>query len=139
MAEQEKKQKISNAIRGVPDFPKKGILFWDITTLLLDNSAFKAAVDLFVDRYKDQKIDGIAALESRGFVIGAPVALELGVPLILMRKPNKLPGLPRSFMKTRSISGNKISETYELEYGSDTIEMHADAVKPGQRIVIVTI
>eukprot|EP00210_Caulerpa_lentillifera_P003017 g2880.t1 len=133
-----KKERIAHSIRGVPNFPKPGILFWDITTLLLDPIAFQDTLDLFIDRYRSQNIEGIAgeirvrisrdfkstALEARGFIFGAPLAAALKVPLILMRKPNKLPG-------------DKISQSYDLEYGSDTIEMHSDAVKPGQRVIIV--
>ena len=98
--EQEKKAAISGAIRGVPDFPVPGILFWDVTTLLLNTAAYQYAMELLTERYKDQQIDAIAALESRGFVFGAPLALALNVPFVLMRKPNKLPG--RSIPKTHS-------------------------------------
>lgn len=92
MSDGEKKRIIGDAIRGVPNFPKPGILFWDISTLLLDCEGFKCALDLMQERYKDKGIEAVAALESRGFVFGAPLALALQVPLVLMRKPNKLPG-----------------------------------------------
>lgn len=83
---------IRESIRGVPNFPKPGILFWDITTLLTDPKAFRYSIDLFTDRYKDRNVEAVAALESRGFVFAAPLALALNVPLVLLRKPNKLPG-----------------------------------------------
>ena len=115
---------LAKYIRDVPDFPKPGILFKDITPLLGDPAAFSAAIDRFVDRYSDERIDVIASIEARGFLFAAPLAVKLGKPLALMRKPGKLP------WDTQSI-------TYSLEYGEDSIEMHADAILPGQRALIV--
>ena len=111
-------------IRDVPDFPKPGILFKDITPLLGDPAAFAAAIDRFAERYAAEPIDVIASIEARGFLLAAPLAARLGKPLVPMRKPGKLP------WNTQSI-------TYSLEYGEDTIEMHADAILPGQRTLIV--
>ncbi len=105
---------INKAIRDVPDFPKPGIVFKDITTLLSDHEAFKACIDLFYDKYKDADIDFIAGPESRGFIFAAPLAQRIGAGLTLIRKPGKLPA------KT-------IEYSYELEYGSDTLCIHEDA------------
>ncbi|RLI97367.1 MAG: adenine phosphoribosyltransferase [Candidatus Aenigmatarchaeota archaeon] len=111
-------------IRDIPDFPKKGIVFRDITTLLRDPWAFKHSVKAMADYYRDKGIDVIAAAESRGFIFGAAIAYELGIGFIPVRKPGKLP------YETEST-------TYELEYGTDTLEMHKDAVKPGQKVLLV--
>ncbi|MBI3038825.1 adenine phosphoribosyltransferase [bacterium] len=111
-------------IRDVPDFPKKGILFKDITPLLLHPGAFSQAVDELVAPYKFSKLSAIAGIESRGFILGAAMALKLGVGFIPIRKPNKLP------YKTRK-------KQYSLEYGSDTVEVHEDAVKTGERVLLV--
>lgn len=111
-------------IRDVPDFPKPGILFRDITPMLSDNDAFGAAIDKFADRYDDQKIDCIVAAESRGFIFGAPLALKLGAAFIPIRKPGKLPY-------------EKRSQSYELEYGTDTLEIHSDALSHGQRVLVI--
>lgn len=111
-------------IRDIPDFPKKGIIFKDITTLLKDGQAFASAVDKIVDEYKDKKIDVVLSVEARGFVFGAAVAYKLGVGLIPVRKKGKLPH------KTLSV-------TYELEYGKDTLEIHEDAFKKGDNVLIV--
>ena len=105
---------LKKALRDIPDFPKPGILFKDITTLLSDPQAFKLTVDLITQKYKSEKIDFVVVPESRGFIFGAPVAIALGAGLTLVRKPGKLPA------KT-------ISKSYELEYGSDTLCVHADA------------
>ncbi len=117
-------KQLTDFIRTIPDHPKKGIMFRDITTLLNDPEGLKMAVDQFVARYKGQKIDRIAAIESRGFVMGAPMAYLMGAGLVLIRKKGKLPG-------------DVIAEDYDLEYGSNTIEVHTDAIKPGERILIV--
>jgi len=111
-------------IRTIPHFPKKGIMFRDITTLIKNGPAFKKVVDEIVKRYKKEKIDVVVGAEARGFIVGAAVAYKLGVGLGLVRKKGKLP------YKT-------ISTTYELEYGTDTVEMHKDAIKKGQRVLIV--
>ncbi|KAK2445696.1 adenine phosphoribosyltransferase [Trifolium repens] len=115
---------ISSAIRIIPDFPKPGIMFQDITTLLLDTKAFKDTIDLFVERYRDQNISVVAGVEARGFIFGPPIALAIGAKFVPMRKPKKLPG-------------EVISEEYSLEYGTDKIEMHVGAVQPGERALVI--
>eukprot|EP00249_Psilotum_nudum_P019872 c27455_g3_i1 orf=364-981(+) len=116
--------RIASAIRVVPDFPKPGIMFQDITTLLLDHKAFKDTIDIFVERYKDKNITVVAGVEARGFIFGPPIALAIGAKFVPMRKPNKLPG-------------EVISEQYSLEYGTDCIEMHVGAVVPDDRVLVV--
>ncbi|XP_075511855.1 adenine phosphoribosyltransferase 1-like [Primulina tabacum] len=116
--------RISSTIRVIPDFPKPGILFHDITTLLLDPKAFKDTIDLFVERYKDKNISVIAGVEARGFIFGPPIALAIGAKFVPLRKPKKLPG-------------EVISEEYSLEYGTDKMEMHVGAVQPGECAVVV--
>ncbi len=111
-------------VRQVPNFPKEGILFLDVTTIVKDAVAFNKCIDFLYEKFKDEKIDYIAGIESRGFIFGAPLATRLNAGFITIRKPNKLPA-------------NTIKETYELEYGTDTIEMHADAVKSGDRVVVI--
>uniref|UniRef100_A0A1J3CDY6 adenine phosphoribosyltransferase n=1 Tax=Noccaea caerulescens TaxID=107243 RepID=A0A1J3CDY6_NOCCA len=115
---------ISAAIRVVPNFPKEGIMFQDITTLLLDHKAFKHTIDIFVDRYKDMQISVVAGVEARGFMFGPSIALAIGAKFVPLRKPGKLPG-------------KVISESYELEYGHDRLEMHVDAVEPQERVIII--
>jgi adenine phosphoribosyltransferase len=115
---------LKKTIRDIPDFPKKGIIFKDITTLLKEAKAFKEAVDLIVEEYKDKKIDTVVSVEARGFFFGAAVAYKLGVGLVPVRKKGKLP------YETSKV-------TYELEYGTDTLEIHKDAVKKGDRILVV--
>ncbi|XP_055833115.1 adenine phosphoribosyltransferase 1-like [Solanum dulcamara] len=115
---------ISSAIRVIPDFPKPGIMFQDITTLLLDPKAFKDTIDLFVERYKDKNIRVVAGIEARGFIFGPPIALAIGAKFVPMRKPKKLPG-------------EVISEEYSLEYGTDKMEMHVGAVQAGERALVV--
>ncbi|XP_068641419.1 adenine phosphoribosyltransferase 3-like isoform X1 [Aristolochia californica] len=115
---------ISAAIRVVPHFPKRGIMFQDITTLLLHPKAFKDAVDMFIDRYRDMHISVVAGIEARGFIFGPSIALALGAKFIPLRKPKKLPG-------------EVISESYDLEYGSDCLEMHVGAVQPGERALVI--
>ncbi|XP_057524180.1 adenine phosphoribosyltransferase 5-like isoform X2 [Amaranthus tricolor] len=117
-------QAISEAIRVVPHFPKQGIMFQDITTLLLDPKAFKHTIDIFVDRYRDMNISVVAGVEARGFMFGAPIALAIGAKFVPLRKPRKLPG-------------EVISESYELEYGTDCLEMHVGAVQSGERALII--
>lgn len=111
-------------IRDIPDFPKPGILFKDITPLLSSPAAFEHAIDLLAQRYRDHQIDSIVAAESRGFIFGAPLAIRLGIPFVPVRKPGKLPY-------------DTFSHSYDLEYGSDTLEIHQDAVKKGDRVLIV--
>jgi len=116
--------KLEKSIRSIPDFPKPGILFRDVTTLVKDKSAFKLAIDILVKKYKGKKIEKVVAVESRGFIFGAALAYKLSAGLIPVRKKGKLPA------KT-------ISATYALEYGTDTLELHEDAINPGERILIV--
>ncbi|MFQ6057438.1 MAG: adenine phosphoribosyltransferase [Anaerolineae bacterium] len=115
---------LSKLIRDVPDFPVKGVLFKDITTLVKDPQAFREAVDALIEPYRNRKIDLVAAIESRGFIFGAPVAYELGAGFIPVRKLGKLPA-------------EKINASYTLEYGAETLEMHVDAIQPGQKVLIV--
>lgn len=111
-------------IREIPDFPKPGILFYDITTLLKDPVAYKAAIDAMLAPYADQKVDLVVGMESRGFIFSAPMAYQLGAGLVPVRKLGKLPA-------------ETISVEYALEYGSNTLEVHRDAIEPGQRVLIV--
>ena len=111
-------------IREVPDFPKPGILFYDITTLLNDAEAFREALELMNEPFKDEKIDIVVGMESRGFIFSAPMALHLNAGFVPVRKLGKLPS-------------ETISIEYELEYGTNTLEVHRDAIRPGQRVLIV--
>jgi adenine phosphoribosyltransferase len=111
-------------IRHVPDFPKAGILFYDITTLLRDRQGFKMTVDMLSMPYDGQNIDVVVGIESRGFILGAAVAQRIGAGFIPIRKPGKLPA-------------KALKETYDLEYGKDALEIHTDAVEHGQRVLIV--
>jgi adenine phosphoribosyltransferase len=111
-------------IREIPDFPKPGILFYDITTLLKDGKSFKKAIDLMLQPYKKEKIDLVVGMESRGFIFSAPMAYQLDAGLVPVRKLGKLPA-------------ETITVEYALEYGSNTLEIHRDAVQPGQRVLIV--
>jgi len=115
---------LKSRIRHVPDFPKPGILFYDITTLLRDPGGFREALDALTTPYRGQDISLVVGIESRGFILGAAVADRLGVGFCPIRKPGKLPAAT-------------IKEAFLLEYGSDAIEIHADAVEPGQRVLIV--
>lgn len=115
---------IKKKIRTIPHFPKHGVMFRDITTLLQDSQGLKDVVKEFKERYKDSKIDVVAGIEARGFILGGVLAHELGVGFIPLRKKGKLPH------KTESI-------TYDLEYGTDTIEVHVDAIKPGENVLLV--
>ncbi len=114
---------IKKAIRDVPDFPKKGILFRDITTLLKNAKAFHKAVDYIAHRYIDEEIKYIVGIEARGFVLGSALAYKLTKGIVLVRKPGKLPS-------------DTIKVTYDLEYGQDSLEIHKDAVQKGDRVVI---
>ena len=111
-------------IRNVPDFPKKGIIFRDISTLLADQEVTTEVADALAERYKSAGIDIVAGIESRGFIFGALVAERLRAAFAMVRKPGKLPY-------------ETIGETYELEYGTDTVEIHADAATKGQRVLVV--
>ncbi len=115
---------LKSLIRDVPDFPKPGILFRDITTLLQKPEAFRLAIDRLVERFRGDRIDQLVAIESRGFILASAMAYQLGSGLIPVRKPGKLPS-------------HKLAETYALEYGTDTLEMHSDALAGGQRVLIV--
>lgn len=115
---------LRSLIREVPDFPKPGVSFKDVTTLLTDGEALRYAVQKMAEPFRDDVPDRVVGVESRGFVLGAPLAYELGVGFVLVRKAGKLPA-------------RTIGITYELEYGQDRLEMHADAVEPGQRVLIV--
>jgi adenine phosphoribosyltransferase len=111
-------------IREIPDFPKPGILFYDITTLLKDAAAYKAAIDLMLAPYRDVPIDLVVGMESRGFIFSAPMAYQLNAGLVPVRKLGKLPA-------------ETITVEYALEYGSNTLEIHRDAIQAGQRVLIV--
>jgi adenine phosphoribosyltransferase len=116
-------EEIKKLIRDIPDFPKTGILFRDITPLIADPRGFAAIVDGLAEPYLGQ-VDTVLGIESRGFIIGAPVAYRLGVGLAIARKPGKLPF-------------TTVAESYDLEYGSASLQMHSDAIKPGSRVLIV--
>lgn len=111
-------------IREVPDFPKPGILFYDITTLLSDAAAFREAIELMTEPYRDERIDIVVGMESRGFIFSAPMALHLEAGFVPVRKLGKLPS-------------ETISVEYELEYGTNTLEVHRDSIRPRQRVLIV--
>ncbi|MCX7881908.1 MAG: adenine phosphoribosyltransferase [Brevinematales bacterium] len=111
-------------VRNVPDFPVPGIQFKDLTTLWKDKEAFQKSIDVLVDHYRGKKIDKIVAAEARGFILGAPLAYALGAGFVPVRKAGKLPA-------------DKISESYALEYGVSSLEVHKDAVYPGEKVVIV--
>jgi adenine phosphoribosyltransferase len=115
---------LKTKIRHVPDFPKPGILFYDVTTLLRDPGGFQQALDDLTAPYDEDAVDVVVGIESRGFILGAAVADRLNAGFVLVRKPGKLPA-------------NTIQVSYDLEYGSDVLEMHADAIESGQRVLIV--
>ena len=115
---------LASRIRDIPDFPKPGIQFKDITTLLKDGESFKAAIDGLLAQIGDRAVDAVVGMESRGFIFGAPVAYALGVGFVPVRKLGKLPA-------------DVVSIEYELEYGSATLEMHKDALAPGARVLVV--
>ena len=115
---------VKSKIRDVIDFPVKGIVFKDITTVLRDKEGFREIIDFFVKKFKDEKIDYIAGIESRGFIFGAALAYELGAGFVPLRKPGKLPC-------------ETLSQSYELEYGTDTLQIHKDAIEAGKKVVIV--
>ncbi len=115
--------RLISAIRTVPDFPKQGIMFRDITTLLKDPRSFREAVDILCNHYRGQRIDKVASIESRGFILGAALALRLEAGFVPIRKKGKLPAA-------------KLQQEYALEYGTDVIEIHRDAISPGERVLI---
>ena len=115
---------LKQLIRDVPDFPKPGILFKDITTLLRDAGGLRSAIDCLAEPYREARLDKVVGIESRGFIFGAAVADRLGVGFVPVRKPGKLPAAT-------------LSASYALEYGTDTLEMHRDALGPGQRVLVV--
>ena len=115
---------ISSFIRTVPDFPKTGVQFKDVTTLLQNGPAFKYIIDGWRDRYRDKNVETIVAADARGFIFGSALAYAMELPIALVRKKGKLPH-------------DTISEDYDIEYGTDTLEMHVDALKPDERVVIV--
>lgn len=115
---------IKSVVKTVPDYPKPGIMFRDVTSVLEDHKAFSSCIALFLEHYKGQQFDKIVGTEARGFLFGAPLAIEMGVGFVPVRKPNKLP---------REV----VSESYELEYGTDTLQIHKDAIKPGERVLLV--
>lgn len=114
---------LKSIIRDIPDFPQPGVIFKDITPIMLNPAISEQTLSYLVDLYKDQNIDAVAGIESRGFLFGFPLAISLGVPFVLIRKKGKLPY-------------KKISYDYQLEYGTSTIEMHTDAIKKGQKVLI---
>ena len=115
---------LERLVMNVPDFPKPGVQFKDLTPIFLDPKAFSGLIDHLAERYRGQSLDAVVAIESRGFVIGAPLAVALGVGLVLVRKPGKLPRPTHR-------------RTYALEYGTDTLEMQQDALRPGARVLMV--
>lgn len=120
----ENKIDIKSRIRTVPHFPKKGIMYRDITTLLQDHKAFRHVIREMISRFEGKKIDKVACIESRGFILGSVIAHELGVGLVIIRKPGKLPY-------------RTVRKDYDTEYSSDGVEMHEDSVKPGDNVLLV--
>ena len=117
-------ESIKSKIRAVPDWPKKGIMFRDVTTLVKDPEGLKETIDFLHNRYQGKEIDKVVGIESRGFIFGAPLAYMLGCGFILVRKPGKLPA-------------DVVSEEYALEYGTDKIEIHKDAIKKGDKVLLI--
>ena len=117
-------EQIKAAITTVPNYPKPGIQFRDVTSLMQDNKAFKTSIDMLAEKYQGMDFDRVAGTEARGFIFGAPLAIALGIGFVPVRKPNKLP---------RKV----ISESYELEYGIDTLEMHHDSIFHGEKILMI--
>ena len=117
-------KKLEEYVRSIPDFPEKGIIFRDVTSVLQDADGLRLAVDTMQERVEDLEFDVVAGPESRGFIFGMPIAYNLNKPFVLIRKKGKLPC-------------ETVSEEYELEYGTATIEMHKDSIKPGQKVLIV--
>ena len=117
-------QDLKAAIREIPDWPKKGILFYDVTTLLKQGNCFEQTINALIEPYKNQQVDLVLGVEARGFIFAPPVAYALKAGFVPVRKPGKLPAA-------------KLQVSYELEYGTDTLEIHQDAIQPGQRVLIV--
>ena len=115
---------IKNSIKSIQDYPKPGILFRDVTSLLEDPAAYAASIQLLADRYRDSGVTKVVGTEARGFLFGAPVALALGVGFVPVRKPGKLPR-------------ETLSESYELEYGTDSLEIHTDSINVGEKILVI--
>jgi len=115
---------LAKAIRDIPDFPKKGILFKDITPLINQAQLFAEVIDIFYERYKEEKVDKVVAIEARGYLFASALAYRLKAGLVPIRKPGKLPA-------------ETVSVTYQLEYGTDSIEMHKDALLPGERVLLL--
>ena len=115
---------LESLIRAIPDFPIPGILFRDIMPLLADKDGFKSTIDLFVEKYRAENIEYVVGIEARGYMLGSAVAYALGAGFVPVRKPGKLPG-------------EKFTEEYELEYGTNTLEIHADAVTNGKRVLVI--
>lgn len=116
--------RLRERIRDVPDFPKKGIVFKDLTPALSDPAVFREVIDALHQQWKGERVSKVVGIESRGFIFGAPLAYQLGAGFTLVRKPGKLPY-------------EKIREAYDLEYGSNVLELHVDAIQPGERVVVV--
>jgi adenine phosphoribosyltransferase len=114
---------LKRTIRSIPDFPRKGVLFRDITTLIGDKNAFKKATDAVYEHYKDKKLDKVVSIEARGYLFGGALAYLLGCGVVPVRKPGKLPAATER-------------EEYELEYGTDALEVHQDAISPGERVLL---
>lgn len=117
-------KELKDYVRSIPDFPEPGIIFRDVTSVLQDAEGFKLAIDSMIKLLDGVEFDVIAGAESRGFILGAPIAYAMGKPFVLIRKKGKLPC-------------ETIEQTYDLEYGTATIEMHRDSIKPGQKVVLV--
>ena len=117
-------KKLEDYVRTIPDFPEEGIMFRDVTSVIQDKDGFKLAIESMQDNVKDLDFDVVVGLESRGFIFGAPIAYNLGKSFVLVRKKGKLPC-------------ETIEESYDLEYGSATVEMHTDSIKPGDKVLIV--
>ncbi|MDN5987991.1 MAG: adenine phosphoribosyltransferase, partial [Hafniaceae bacterium] len=115
---------LRESIKTIPDYPKPGILFRDVTSMLEDPKAYALSIELLVERYRNTGVTKVVGTEARGFLFGAPVALALGVGFVPVRKPGKLPRAT-------------LSESYELEYGTDTLEIHQDAIQPGDNVLVI--
>ncbi|PMG86327.1 adenine phosphoribosyltransferase [Vibrio breoganii] len=120
----EKQALIKASIKSIPDYPKPGILFRDVTSLMEDAKAYQATIEMLIERYQGMGFTKVVGTEARGFLFGAPLALELGVGFVPVRKPGKLPR-------------NTISQSYELEYGTDVLEIHTDAITEGDKVLVV--